>query len=209
MKIDYKQFPSGKQYACIRDGETCIFLRNIAFLHPANDPHKVVVVHEWGSRMDRDWEPPKGQMEWKEFAAEGFRKGQTITDDQLVGAMRAGVLREVEEEAKIRPSHIHGLDLLPMSYSEDFKAAGPNCKFRYQFWTGAVSAADLRKAQTHLAEIVGSPEIQASLSADKKEKDAVVFWKPTANAEWDKIRGAFSGIMTRMYYEYGMARSRK
>jgi 8-oxo-dGTP pyrophosphatase MutT (NUDIX family) len=159
--------------------------------------------------MAKEWEPPKGQMEWKEFAAEGFRKGQDIRDDQLIAAMRAGVLREVEEEAKIRPSHIRGLEVLPMSYSEDFKRAGPNSKFRYQFWRGTVSAADLRKAQDHLAEIVGSPEIQAALPADKKEKDAVAFWKPATNADWDKIRGHFSGTMTRMYYEYGVANSRK
>lgn len=199
MILDYKQFPSGKQYACIRDGGKQIFLRNIAFLHAPGDASKIVLVHEWGYPTAGEWEPPKGQMEWKEFAAAGFKKGQDITGSALIAAMRDGVLREVEEEAKIRAGDIEGLDVLQMSYSEDFPAAGKNAMFRYQFWTGVVAPAAMANAQAHIAEIVGNKKLQKSLPPDKKEKDAVAYWSPATDG-WDKIRGAFSGTMTRMYY---------
>jgi 8-oxo-dGTP pyrophosphatase MutT (NUDIX family) len=200
MIIDYKQFPSGKQYACIRDGKSLCFLRNIAFLHPPGDPTTIVTVREWGSTTDVGmWEPPKGQMEWKEFAAKGFRKGQRITTPQLVAAMREGLLRELSEEAKILPSEIRDFQLLPMSYSEAFPAAGPHAEFRYQFWTGVVTRTDFTKAEKRMADLVGHPDIWDTVTPDKKEKDAVAWWSPKTPGAWKRIRGAFSGTMTRMY----------
>jgi hypothetical protein len=198
--LDYQKFPSGKQYACVRDGKTKTFLRNIAFLHPASDKRRIVLVHEWDYPMAREWEPPKGQMEWKEFAAEGYKKGQKLTAAQLVAAMKEGIQREVAEEAKIPKTNIRSLHPLPLSYMEAFPEAGPNAFFRYQFWEGIVSAETVEAAQCTLQRIVEHPDVAAKLPADKKEKDAVGFWKPTTQADWDKIRGAFSGAMTRMYY---------
>ncbi len=198
--LDYQRFPSGKQYACVRDGKTKTFLRNIAFLHTASDKRRIVLVHEWDYPMRREWEPPKGQMEWKEFAAEGYKKGQTISAKELVAAMREGVLREVAEEAKIPHTHIRSLHPIELSYTEPFPDAGPHAFFRYQFWEGIVTADAVEAAQKTIERIVANPEVQAKLPADKKEKDAVGFWKPTVASDWDKIRGAFSGTMTRMYY---------
>ncbi len=199
--LDYQQFPSGKQYACIRDGDAPIFLRNIAFLHAPRNPHKIVVVHEWDFPMETEWEPPKGQMEWKELKGAGFRKGQKVPAADLLAAMRDGVLREVAEEAKIPAAAIRNLHVLPLAYTAPFTKAGPRAQFRYQFWTGEVTAATVAAAQKKLEGIVGSPAIQARLAADKKEKDAVGFWEP-ATSTWRRIRGAFSGTMTRMYYAW-------
>ena len=200
ITLDYQKFPSGKQYACVRDGKTKTFLRNIAFLHPASDKRRIVLVHEWDYPMNREWEPPKGQMEWKEFAAEGYKKGQKLTVQQLMAAARQGVLREVAEEAKIPKTSIQSLHPLSLSYTEPFPEAGPNAYFRYQFWEGIVDAETVKAAQRTIERIVNNPEVAAKLPADKKEKDAVGFWKPTTRSDWDKIRGAFSGLMTRMYY---------
>ncbi len=203
MKIDFHRFPTGKEYACVvEDKGRRVFLRNIAFLHPASDPSEIVVVREWGARSDRhNWEPPKGQMEWKEFAAKGHRPGQTITPKQLVAAMQEGLLRELEEEAKLTASDIRNFALLPMSYTEPFVAAGATAVFRYQFWEGTVSPAAMQRAQRRMEELVGNPASWETTPADKKEKNAVGWWKPTSAKAWQKIRGAFSGTMVRMYYD--------
>jgi hypothetical protein len=159
--------------------------------------------------MDKEWEPPKGQMEWKELKAAGHRRGQRVTAEELLNAMRDGVCREVAEEAKIPASSIRNLHVLPLSYSEPFKGAGPKAFLRYQFWTGEVTAETVAAAQKKLERIVGNPAIQARLAADKKEKDAVGFWEPGDSSSWVQIRDGFSGTMTRMYYEFrrGMANS--
>lgn len=160
--------------------------------------------------MATEWEPPKGQMEWKELAAAGFRRGQAVGVEDLLKAMRDGVCREIAEEAKIPAADLHNLHVLPLSYSEAFKGAGvpAGAQLRYQFWTAEVTAANVAAAQRRLERIVGSPAVQARLAADKKEKDAVGFWEPKEVDDWDKIRGGFSGTMTRMYYEWLDSRGR-
>lgn len=200
--LDSQQFPSGKEYACIRgeDG-TKTFLRNIAFLHAPHNPNKIVLVHEWEYPMDSEWEPPKGQMEWKELKAAGHRRGAKVDAEALLKAMREGVCREVAEEAKIPATAIRDLHVLPIAYTAPFPKAGKDALFRYQFWTGEVTAETVAAAQKKLEAIVGNPAVQARLAADKKEKDAVGFWEPK-NRSWGRIRGAFSGEMTRMYYEW-------
>jgi hypothetical protein len=206
LVLHSQQFPSGKEYARVigPDG-TSTFLRNIAFLHAPRNPRKIVVVHEWEHPMDKEWEPPKGQMEWKEL--KGFRRGQRVHVGALLKAMRDGVCREIAEEAKIPATEIRGLHPLPIAYVAPFPEAGTGAQFRYQFWMGEVTAATVAAAQRRLERIVGSPAVQARLAADKKEKDAVGFWEPHKDNKDNKdnqgqIRGAFSGEMTRMYYEW-------
>lgn len=199
-----QQFPSGKDYACLlttNGASTRTFLRNIAFLHAPRNPHKIVLVHEWEFPMGKEWEPPKGQMEWKELKGEGFRRGQRVGTEALLKAMREGIQREIAEEAKIPAAAIRNLHVLPLAYTAPFAEGGKGAFFRYQFWSGEVSAATVAAAQRTLERIVGDPAVQARLPADKKEKDAVGFWDPQ-DGGWGKIRGGFSGTMTRMYYEW-------
>ena len=139
-------------------------------------------------------------MEWKELADTGIRPGQDISESRLVAQMKKGVLREIAEEAKILPAEIKNLKLLPVSYTEEFPAAGKNAFFRYQFWEG--SLGDLRPAQKRMGELVeNGADWSQMLPKDVCEKDAVEWWSPTSPAAWGKIRGAFSMTMTRMYYD--------
>jgi hypothetical protein len=200
MIINYKKFSSGKQYVYLRDGDKKIFLRNILFIRHASKPTEIVTVREWGSKTEKGaWEPPKGQMEWKELADTGIRAGQDVSMAVLVEQMKKGVLREIAEEAKILPSEIKGLRLLPMSYMQEFPDAGVNGYFRYQFWEGTLG--DLRPAQRRLKALTENADWRAMLPDDVKEKDAVEWWSPANSAAWGKIRGAFSLTMTRMYYD--------
>jgi hypothetical protein len=200
MKIDYLKFPSGKKYVFLRDGENRIFLRNILFVHKPNNKRKVVIVREWGSPTDRAaWEPPKGQMEWKELEEEGVRKGQDLSAQMMEKYMREGVLRELGEEAKIMPEEILGLQMMQMSYTEEFPEAGKNSFFRYQFWEASLS--DLRPAQKRINQLVRNEDWVQIVTPDVKEKDAVCWWEPQTATDWGKIRKAFSFAMTRMYYD--------
>lgn len=202
MKVGYQTFPSGKKYAFVREGDKRFFLRNIAFLRHASQPH-IVIVREWGSKSDTAaWEPPKGQMEWKEFSEVGVRTEQSISVLKLVSLMKEGVLREIAEEAKIMPNEITNLQYIPMSYKQAWPKAGPDAFFRYQFWEGVVG--NLKPAQERLKTLVSHPDWVQMLPADVSEKDKVVWWSPTDPKTRHWIRGEFSGSMVNYYVQHLM-----
>ncbi len=208
MKVGYQTFPSGKKYAFVREGDTRFFMRNIAFLRHASNPDELVVVREWGSKSEVGaWEPPKGQMEWKEFSEAGVRPEQSLSVTKLVQLMKDGVLREIAEEAKIMPTEIKDLHYIPVSYKQAFPKAGPDAFFRYQFWEGTVS--DLRPAQRRLKSLVENPDWVHMLPADVSEKDKVAWWSPTTAKTRNWIRGQFSGSMVDYYVQHYMASKMK
>ncbi len=198
MKVGYQTFPSGKKYAFVREGDKRFFLRNIVFLRNPRNSTQIVVVREWGSPSEKKaWEPPKGQMEWKEFSEAGIKEGQDLRTTTLVKLMREGALREVMEEAKIMPEEIADLRFLPISYKQEFPKAGKDAFFRYQFWEGYVG--NLRPAQMRLQQLVRNPDWIAMLPPDVLEKDGVAWWSPLNPATKHWIRGEFSGTMVDTY----------
>ena len=203
MKVGYQTFPSGKKYAFVREGDKRFFLRNIAFLRHASKPHEIVMVREWGAPSEKGaWEPPKGQMEWKEFSEAGVRPEQSLTVPKLVSLMKEGVLREIAEEAKIMPNEIANLQYIPMSYKQAWPKAGPDAVFRYQFWEGTVG--NLKPAQDRLKTLVNHPDWVQMLPADVSEKDRVAWWSPTNPATSNWVRGEFSGSMVDYYVRHLM-----
>ena len=205
MEIGFHAFPSGKQYAFFKeDGKAPCFLRNILFLSHPDDPSTIAIVREFGAHTERAvWEPPKGQMEWKEFAAAGVKAGARITPARLTQFQRAGVLREMVEEAKILPREIHGLTKLPILYrqrwTDDYKPSEFTADFCYQFWHATVTPETLLEAQHRMATLVSNPDWKHILPADMTEKDAIQWWNPNRDG-WDPIRGAFSKKMTQLYF---------
>jgi hypothetical protein len=205
MELGAHTFPSGKSYAYVRTprGER-VFLRNILFLHNANAPHQIVLVHEFGKRTDKAaWEPPKGQMEWKEFGAEGVRRGEKLAPKSLERHQRAGVLRELTEEAKILPSEIKGLTRLPLVYKQPWPESGlKNASFLYQYWRAETTPTILLEAQKRLTTLKTDKDLKAMLPPDNVEKDAVMWWSPSPSAaRWDCIYGDFSKKMTQLYFK--------
>lgn len=198
MQIGYQTFPSGKNYVFVREGNQRFFLRNIAFLRHASNPDEIVVVREWGSKSNKHaCEPPKGQMEWKELAEAGVKPGQFLPTEDLVQYMKEGVLREIAEEAKLKPAEIKQLRYIPVSYKQRFPKAGPDAWFRYQFWEGVVH--DLRPAQTRMRQLVAHPDWAAMLPADVSEKDAVLWWSMRDPKTRHWIRKEFSESMVQYY----------
>lgn len=208
MKLGFHTFPSGKQYAYVQPRNAGpIFLRNIVFLTPsATDLRTIAIVCEMGSHGGRGtWEPPKGQMEWKEFADSGFKSGQHISPDILFKYMRRGVLREMTEEAKLLPSEIQNLRRLPVVYKQEWAGvgagAGAGAEFMYQFWHAVVKPGAMIMAKKRIATLVKNPDWIKILPPDMCEKQDVQWWNPDKN-DPRMIRGAFSNTMTRMYYAY-------
>lgn len=201
MKIDYHTFPSGKQYVFLEDEDgKKTFLRNILILKNAADLERIAIVHEWGGAPTKSWEPPKGQMEWKEFAESGVRSKSTISEKDLTTHQRRGVLREMVEEAKFLPSEIQDLTKLPLVYKQTWPESGlKNAYFMYQYWTATATPAAMSEAQKRMKMLTDNLDWKAMLPADMTEKDAVEWWNPEKDG-WDKIRGAFSKKMTLLYF---------
>jgi hypothetical protein len=200
MEIGFHTFPNGKQYTYVRPEKTSgpIFLRNIIFLVNTHDNNEIAIVREWGATHKDAWEPPKGQMEWKEFHNSHIRPKSTIDMEKLVPFMRDGVLREMTEEAKVLPSEIKHLQLLPLSYAEEWPEAGKGAQLHYQFWTAKMEPKSMYEAQKRMKTLTNS-DLYNMLPADMCEKDKIMWWKPRDG--WAKIRGAFSKKMTTLFYK--------
>lgn len=205
MEIGFHTFPNGKQYTYVRPdkGSGPIFLRNIIFLINARNKDQIAIVREWGARSDQHvWEPPKGQMEWKEFRDSRIRPHSTITPEKLLPFMREGILREMTEEAKVLPSEIKHLRVLPIAYTEPWpeaNEAGHGTQLLYQFWTAEMDQKTMYEAQKRMKTLVDNGDLYSMLPPDMTEKDKIMWWKPSDG--WNKIRGAFSKKMTTMFYK--------
>jgi hypothetical protein len=205
MEIGFHEFPSGKQYVFVKSPGVAksprVFLRNIIFLQRQSNPAEFAIVREWQAPdYDSAWEPPKGQMEWKEFADSGLKPGTILSEKTLAKYMREGVMREMVEEAKVLPTEIKHFQMIPLAYTQPWpesRVAGAH--FRYQFWTARISDKIMLEAQKRMSTLVSHPDLQHVVTPDAKEKDAIVWWSGKTTKEWSMIRGAFSQKMTRMF----------
>jgi len=199
--IHFHKFPSGKEYLYIHQpsGER-VFIRNILFIHSTNEK-TIALVHEWGKNPKKEYEPPKGQMEWKEAKLYGAVPNQKVTETKLMRMMKAAVIREIGEEAKFLKTELENVHPLPLVYEQSFKGAPLKTdRFRYQFWAATVSQASMKKAQERIQHLVDHPDYTNMLAPDLKEKDGLIWWNPSDG--WDKIRSGFSKNMTQQYYKY-------
>lgn len=200
--IGYHKFPSGKEYLYIQQpSDERVFIRNILFIHPQGDDQTIALVHEWGKHPSKEYEPPKGQMEWKEAKMYGAEPNTSVSNTKLMTMMKAAVIREIGEEAKFLNHELNHVHLLPMVYEQRFEGAPLKTdRFRYQFWSATVSETSMKKAQERIQHLVEHPDYTNMLAPDLKEKDGLIWWKPTSSEKWRMIRGGFSKKMTQQYY---------
>ena len=204
MEVGYRVFPKGKRYAYVIMNGKPVFLRNIVFIHNAENPSQVVIVHEWGM-SDHRWEPPKGQFEWDELGAP--HKGAKMTYRQILASMRRGILRETKEEAKIMPSELINLVPLDTAYIENWPESGvQNAMFMYQFWRAKITPATMLEAQKRTQELVENKDWRHLLPPDVLEKDKIRWWSPNERNAYKYIRGGFSEKMTAIYFEMNKVR---
>jgi hypothetical protein len=62
----------------------------------------------------------------------------------------------------------------------------------------------MKRAQKRIQAIVDDPEGTKLLKPDLKEKDGLMWWKPTNAESWSMIRSGFSKTMTHQYCDYYM-----
>ena len=201
VPIGYHKFPSGKEYLYIQrpSGER-VFIRNILFIHPVGDDKTIAVVHEWGKNPKKEYEPPKGQMEWKE--AKGAIRNKGVPATKLATMMKAAVIREIGEEAKFLKSELKDVHQIALEYEQSFEGAPLKTdRFSYQFWKATVTEASMKKAQARVQELVDNPEHTKTLKPDLREKDGLIWWNPSSPEKWSMIRGGFSKTMTHQYYD--------
>jgi hypothetical protein len=202
MYIGYQEFPGGKKYLYVKETLDGVrtFLRNILFIHHPDNCKKIAVVHEIGEKGKATYEPPKGQMEWKEVS--GLTKDSKIETKELVKFMKEAVLREIGEEAKFLPSELKKLRPLPFSYEEKFEGAPyKSDKFRYQFWIASASDSSMIKAQKRIELMMSSPHHIELLPKDVREKDHVCWFELKSKDDYKYIRRFFSLKMTKIYYD--------
>lgn len=200
MEVSYHSFPSGKLYTYVLDNSKPVFLRNIVLLRHEQDPEKIVIVHEWGQKDNR-WEPPKGQMEWKEYSDLHIQPNTVLSVKQIQTQMRKGIMREMTEESYILFKEVKNFHMLPLSYVQDWPESGiKGAKFMYQYWTATITDEVMKKAKKRLHAIVSTPDLKMILPSDVCEKDAIEWWSPAKG--WNKIRSGFSQKMTRLYYKF-------
>jgi hypothetical protein len=118
-----------EKYAYTMHNGDRLYLRNVAFItNPART--KLLVVHNKGAPAGREWEPPKGLCEWT---------------DLRTGGMRAGMEREVTEEAKVFPSELRNVQMLPYAYTGICDVQ--RRPYMYQFWTATITELTMQKAK--------------------------------------------------------------
>jgi hypothetical protein len=87
-----------------------------------------------------------------------------------------------------------------MTYAEAWPSASiKGAQFQYQFWTAELDPKAMYEAQKRMKKLVDNPILAAKLPSDVREKDKVMWWKPSDG--WSYIRGAFSKKMTAMFYK--------
>lgn len=200
MEVGFHKFPSGKQYTYIKSEQGPIFLRNIIFLKNTANPKQVAIVHEWGEPNKGHWEPPKGQMEWKELADLKIKPGTKLPLAQLYSHMKKGIQREMLEEASVSLSEIKNFRRLSLSYMQAWPESGvPNAHFMYQYWEADMTPALMEKAKERIHTLVVNEDWKEILPSDVTEKDRIRWWSPSEG--WAPIRGGFSKKMTALYFD--------
>lgn len=150
-----------------------VYVRAACFIHVLHedgsyDPASFLVVKKQGSNpKNKVWEPPKGQMEWKDAKPES---------DSLIYLLSKNIRREMEEEAKItKPEHLFYTGLVVQSQENDYPS---NHYFQYHIFRAFVTQEEVNKAFAKFQWYREHPAAFQQLRADKREKDDIAFFSP-------------------------------
>ncbi len=149
-----------------------VYLRSAAFLHPIVSPQfnkqNFLVVKRTGSRKtSAAWEPPKGQMEWKDTP-----NGR----GNILNLLKENVMRETEEESHI--TKIEDLKHTGLVFQSQETTYPANHFFQYHIFEGFITPEQVVKSFETFAWIKEHPKAFAKWKRDRKEKDAVAWFDP-------------------------------
>ena len=148
-----------------------VYLRSAAFLHSINEqfnPQQFIVVKRTGAhKTSPTWEPPKGQMEWKDTP-----NGRGL----VLKLLEENVRRETEEESHI--TQIKNLQHTGLVFQSQESNYPPNHYFQYHIFQGFLTEAEINKSFDTFKWIKEHPKGFARWKRDRKEKDAVSWFNP-------------------------------
>jgi hypothetical protein len=148
-----------------------VYLRSAVFLHPKGESYNkqhFLVVKKTGARYSSaTWEPPKGQMEWKDTPG---GKGS------ILRLLEENVQRETEEESHVTNiSNLKHTGLVFQSQESDYP---PNHFFQYHIFQGFLSNDQIQQSFDTFEWIKEHPRAFQRWRRDRKEKDAVAWFNP-------------------------------
>jgi ADP-ribose pyrophosphatase YjhB (NUDIX family) len=171
-----------------------VYLRSCCFVHdkPTQssgeciDTSKFIVVKRAGDPSNiKAWEPPKGQMEYKDMVKH--------TSMPIMNLLKENVRREVAEESRIQT--LFGLRHTGLVFQGREKDYPPNTFFQYHIFQALVSPTEWRRASQELDWYRAHPLAFARLRRDKREKDAIDWYSPSDH----KLMGKWSPKIVALY----------
>jgi hypothetical protein len=147
-----------------------VYLRSVAFIHPANIPYSkrnFLVVKRFGARQTTaTWEPPKGQMEGKDMNSAS----------SILELLTNNVMRETEEESHIAElTKLKYTGLVFQSQEADYP---PNHYFQYHLFQGFASAKQIAYSEDTFAWMKEHPSAVKRWRRDFREKDRMAWFNP-------------------------------
>jgi 8-oxo-dGTP pyrophosphatase MutT (NUDIX family) len=149
-----------------------VYLRNVAFLHVDSNPlqiDKFLVFRNSkpGAKKQRAmWEPPKGQMEGKDFKSNG----------SLLKLMTNALKREVEEEAHV--TKIKEIRYTGIVFQSQESTYPPNWFFQYHTFQFILEPETVQEVFDEFQWIEEHPKAFARFRRDRRETDAVAWFDP-------------------------------
>lgn len=161
-----------------------VYLRTATFLHPLGPPgapvdlQNFLVVKRRGARPSTaTWEPPKGQMEGKDF--------RIHPRAPLLSVLAENARREVEEESHV--TEITNMQYTGLAFQATERGFPSNWYFQYHIFQGFLKPAQIEQSFATFEWIAEHPKAFARWKRDRREKDAVAWFNPRTtplNPRW-------------------------
>jgi len=178
---NFRRFNKIYAYVALPECEKWIFLRTAAMIEvemPVEKEPHYILVHDVGNTKKRSWDPPKGQVEYKEF--EIIKTEFRSQKKRLHALLKEGIAREVEEESKIKITDVKDLTELDQLVVAGHHDDLPNhFHYQYHLFEGRITYKTYLKASAALERLRNNPDLAISMPKDVLEKDRLALWKPS------------------------------
>jgi ADP-ribose pyrophosphatase YjhB (NUDIX family) len=170
-----------------------VYLRSCCFIHQkdkcVNMDTFVVVKRTGQPANEKAWEPPKGQMEFKDHSAK--KKNAPVIE-----LLKENVTREVAEESRI--TDLKGLRHTGLVFQGRESSYPPNHYFQYHIFQAVVMPEEYTKASEELVWYKEHPKAFARLRRDKREKDEIAWFSPSEH----RLMGKWSPKIVALYLSF-------
>lgn len=148
-----------------------VYLRSCAFIHDNSKPFSakdfLVVKRKGAHYSTATWEPPKGQMEWKDTPG---GKGS------LVQLLAENIEREMFEEAYIK--NTVSLKHTGLVFQGQESNYPDNHYFQYHIFQGFITPKEIDNIFSYYDWLKEHPKAFARMRKDRQEKDAIDWFSP-------------------------------